>query len=76
MRDCTTCDWSRKVWTLRNGLDNFCLHPRSIEPHDGVAAFTRRAREPGQPCGPAGDLHSANEKRMGYMSPEQWRTTQ
>lgn len=76
MRDCTSCGWFRKVWTLKYGTDNYCLHPRSIDPHDGVATFTRKAREPGQPCGPAGTLHSANEVRMGYMSPEQWRTTQ
>jgi hypothetical protein len=76
VKDCASCTWRRKVWTLKYGYDAYCLHPRSTDVTDGVAHSCRRAREMDKPCGPAGHLHSDNERRMGHVSPEQWRTTQ
>lgn len=76
MKDCASCDWGRKVWTMKYGQDNYCLHPRCHDVYDGVPAFTRRAREVGQPCGPSGDLHSSNDVRMGHIPIAAWRHDQ
>lgn len=76
MNDCGSCGYRRKLWTTREGYRAFCLHPKSIDPIDGIAMYVIKARDPGQPCGPGGHLHSANEARMGHVSLEQWRTLQ
>lgn len=76
LKDCGSCGYRKKVWTLRHGEMPFCMHPKSIDAIDGVAMFVGKARDPGQPCGPGGDLHSSQDVRMGYVSPAQWRTVQ
>lgn len=73
---CTTCQYRKHVYTMKNGRDAYCLHPRSVDPADGVAMGVYSARMPGKPCGPDGHLHSDHDSRTGYVSPEQWRTTQ
>lgn len=75
MKLCTDCAYRRRVYTFQNGRDAYCLHPRSIDHRDGVSMLCYRARDPGQPCGPAGDLHSSNESRMGYVPVSTWRHT-
>lgn len=58
-RPCVKCEYRRVLRIL--GMDMRCTHPLvpSVDVLFGLPRSCGEARQPGQPCGPGGDLHSS-----------------